>query len=1232
MNLKKLGVALAGGGGKGAYQIGVWNALKETGLEKHIAAIAGTSVGGLNGAMMAQGKYELAEKMWLKVERHNVLTLEGLAGLAESLAQKLPPGRLLSHLLSSAASKGLFKREGLQNMIAEGVDTTVLANSTVPLTVTWHHGIGNRVVYRTLRDPAIVADGLLATAALPLVFDEVHIEGELYSDGGFYWGMPHRKLDNIPVKALQDAGCDTVIVICLSQDDLTVDPRQYPGMRIIPIVPRRTLGNVMATLDFSNNGAARRMEQGYADAKEILRHLNMYLDTDERYQQLWERIAHNAVREKEIDAQTAGVEAEHGAITGKITDFDKIVAADSLDRPLDLRTGEENPLPSSFSLASDALLSELDRERIQTNVERFLSSSGQDRNAVEQAVLDAIAALAPVAGRAGAMRDEGLMSRMLGALTGRTQKVSADNQLGLAEGQYALLRLLNAVQRQGALSLEFSYVLQNRLQVAMQDMARQGQRHNQDLERVYRSMAQVYEKLRDGLVQHNERIIVLERQVRLLSWLSHPNAPRYHQGRRLAELAPALRLVTLANDFFHRTEGAWTVDELMSAHEMCHRVGLGETTLTAGAFFSDLLEDRLSASALSQGLVARPLPAPPGGAAGWLLDLRNRRLCGGMEHTVACWNYGADAELAAWDLLVELLYHMRAAGLAPIRHGSEMSALKEEWSAQLGTLDGLIVDGLLPAAFRREIEPVCIAIDSFRLKVPLVGKFSAGKSSLINRWLDREVQEVDLGACTSAPVEFHVAAGGQEKLVVCWAPPSAEAPPVREEFADAYMLESRIETYARGRSILHIERHCDMPALRRYPDLVVVDTPGLGSSNIDHDSALAHYLGDGVLFILCANRGQIGTDEHAFIRRQKQLGQEFSLLVCQEDLNNASEREGLQRSLAEQAGLAKGQLVRGSSAHDGNLAGFDDLLAHVERSKTSLFVNRHRPLVEALVQRAERLLEQNLAMSDDGALRQRMGRINGAMVALDSGFRREEQAFISDCTGSVAHAVVAEVGNFMRARRSAYAERLEAGQEIRSMIIADAQNAFELATRKHFTVRLERAARVLEQHAHIGEIGGIGTLDFGSGDSGSASSSTFSGSAAGGGSGAMFGAAAGSLVPLVGTAIGLVLGGLIGVFMLGKGKRVTAENRANEAIEQVCAQVEGQAARLLEAQAREALESLRQQIEARLETEREHLARIEDRMQEHASKKEEMKKRAEAALAQVRTIVGNTNTNTNLKS
>lgn len=40
-----IGLVLCGGGGRGAYQIGVWQALNELGLDRYINGVSGTSAG-----------------------------------------------------------------------------------------------------------------------------------------------------------------------------------------------------------------------------------------------------------------------------------------------------------------------------------------------------------------------------------------------------------------------------------------------------------------------------------------------------------------------------------------------------------------------------------------------------------------------------------------------------------------------------------------------------------------------------------------------------------------------------------------------------------------------------------------------------------------------------------------------------------------------------------------------------------------------------------------------------------------------------------------------------------------------------------------------------------------------------------------------------------------------------------------------------------------------------------
>ena len=58
-----IGFALEGGGAKGAYQAGAYIALIQNGIKPDI--IAGTSIGSLNAALMAQGDIKKLVDLWL---------------------------------------------------------------------------------------------------------------------------------------------------------------------------------------------------------------------------------------------------------------------------------------------------------------------------------------------------------------------------------------------------------------------------------------------------------------------------------------------------------------------------------------------------------------------------------------------------------------------------------------------------------------------------------------------------------------------------------------------------------------------------------------------------------------------------------------------------------------------------------------------------------------------------------------------------------------------------------------------------------------------------------------------------------------------------------------------------------------------------------------------------------------------------------------------------------------
>ena len=69
----KYGLVLAGGGGKGGYEIGVWKALRES-KTLSIGAVSGTSVGALNAALYMTGDYDMAENIWLNITPDKILS------------------------------------------------------------------------------------------------------------------------------------------------------------------------------------------------------------------------------------------------------------------------------------------------------------------------------------------------------------------------------------------------------------------------------------------------------------------------------------------------------------------------------------------------------------------------------------------------------------------------------------------------------------------------------------------------------------------------------------------------------------------------------------------------------------------------------------------------------------------------------------------------------------------------------------------------------------------------------------------------------------------------------------------------------------------------------------------------------------------------------------------------------------------------------------------------------
>jgi NTE family protein len=256
-----IGFVLAGGGGKGSYQVGVWKALREFGIDQNIKAVSGTSIGALNSALFIQGNLELAEQVWENISPSKVLTSK-TSKLLKQVATVIKVGMAGIQNIAILLQSGLFTRDGLCSLIDEYLNLYDISCSQVPIFASACSIKGKKYFQLNQYEPHEIRQILLASTALPGIFPPEKINGVDYWDAFL--------IDNTPIEPVYELGCNFIIVVHLDRTTV-INHENYPKSKIIEIIPKDDLGNfVTGTFDFTREGALKRIQTGYEDTKKIL--------------------------------------------------------------------------------------------------------------------------------------------------------------------------------------------------------------------------------------------------------------------------------------------------------------------------------------------------------------------------------------------------------------------------------------------------------------------------------------------------------------------------------------------------------------------------------------------------------------------------------------------------------------------------------------------------------------------------------------------------------------------------------------------------------------------------------------------------------------------------------------------------------------------------------------------------------------------------------------------------
>ncbi len=240
-NQKKTALVLGGGGSRGAYEVGVWQALTELGIK--IDIVTGCSVGAINAAMVVQGDVELTARLWRELETHMVFDVpEG--------SQPIEYAREIVFHHGAGTS-------GLKNLLDQYIDESAVRNSPMVygIPVVSLPEFEPHYLYKEDIPAGKLVDFIIAGASAFPAIHSHEIDGVDYIDGGY--------ADEIPVAMAVKKGATHVIAVNLKGMGVFNHENLAKAPNLVYIEPKWDLGNILI---FDKANAKRIMRLGYLDA------------------------------------------------------------------------------------------------------------------------------------------------------------------------------------------------------------------------------------------------------------------------------------------------------------------------------------------------------------------------------------------------------------------------------------------------------------------------------------------------------------------------------------------------------------------------------------------------------------------------------------------------------------------------------------------------------------------------------------------------------------------------------------------------------------------------------------------------------------------------------------------------------------------------------------------------------------------------------------------------------
>jgi len=253
--------------------------------------------------------------------------------------------------------------------------------------------------------------------------------------------------------------------------------------------------------------------------------------------------------------------------------------------------------------------------------------------------------------------------------------------------------------------------------------------------------------------------------------------------------------------------------------------------------------------------------------------------------------------------------------------------------------------------FNKEDNKTIEEIQNFALKVLMLGVFNAGKSTLLNKYLDEKgLLKVNSEAETAVPCELKYST--DEKTLVHKTNGEVISKPKN------YNVRAE-----EGAGIEYLEKFLNNRKLKELGDIILVDMPGLDSSNDAHEEAINKYINAGAYYILLTDpeNGGIKDSTGQFLSKILKYPEQFSVLLTKTDLSSIEHCEDVINDLKDQFSDKNLDIFIGKTKRD-DYRDFERILESIEYN--SIFRNIYKDRVLEIINSKSSYLETILKNKD----------------------------------------------------------------------------------------------------------------------------------------------------------------------------------------------------------------------------------------------------------------------------